>query len=123
MDETIARIKRGMKAVGLARKEGMDTGPWEKELAALQALARAEDVSLRTAKLLAKNGWCLWKCSTLGSEIIVVCRDDLSGGYPEGYPVYMEYELTMLGRGEVSEGSLRLVHEAKKISGARLVSE
>jgi hypothetical protein len=73
--------------------------------------------------ILDKQGWCLWKCGALDNDIIVVCRDEDSGGYPKGYPVYMEEELEILGRYDVNHDSLRLVHEAKKLAGARLIAE
>ena len=41
---------------------------------------------------------------------------------PEGYSVYTEAELEELCKDDVSEATLRLVHEAKKLVGAKVVS-
>ncbi len=123
VDDTKSRIERGRKAVKIAREKGMDTSYWEKELAQLEVLAGAEDTARRTGELLGKRGWCLWKCGALDGDIIVVCRDEVSAGYPKGYPVYIEYELDMLGRDKANHDSLRLIHEAKKLAGARLVND
>ena len=123
MDDIRSRIERGRKAIKVAREKGMDTSSWDRDLASLEALAGAENTARLTGELLGKQGWCLWKCSTLDDDIIVVCRDEDSGGYPKGYPVYIEYELGVLGRDDVNHDSLRLIHEAKKLVGARLVNE
>lgn len=82
----------------------------------------AEEVFWRTRELLNSQGWCLWKCSTLGGEVIAVVRDDLVKGVPEDYPVYTEAELEELCQDDVSEAALRLVQEAKKIAGAKVTS-
>ncbi|MDD5509488.1 MAG: hypothetical protein PHI12_01560 [Dehalococcoidales bacterium] len=121
MDDIRSRIERGRKAIKIAGEKGMDTSYWEKELAQLEVLAQAEDAARRTGELWDKQGWCLWKCSALDDDIIVVCRDEVSAGYPKGYPVYIEYELDMLGRDKANHDSLRLIHEAKKLAGARVI--
>jgi len=82
----------------------------------------AEVVAECTRELLNFRGWCLWKCSTLGGDIIAVVRDENVEGVPEGYPVYTEAELEELCRGDVSEAHLRLVHEAKKLAGAVVIT-
>jgi len=82
---------------------------------------QAREVAQRTEELLATKGWCLWKCSVLNGDIIMVARDELATGYPEGYPVYTEAELEELFRDGVSQATLRLVHEAKKLAGAIVV--
>jgi hypothetical protein len=123
MGDIALRIERGRKAIKIAKEKGMDTSSWEKELSGLEALAQAEDVAQRTRELLADPGWCLWKCGAFDGDIIVVCREELANGYPKGYPVYTECELEKLGQDDVSGGSLRLVHEAKKLSGARVITE
>ena len=101
----------------------MDTSSWEKEMVGLEALAQSLEVARRTRGLLDNQGWCLWKCSAFDDDIIVVCRDEFSGHYQKGYPVYMECELEMIAQGEVTSNSLSLVHEAKKLAGAKLVNE
>ena len=119
MDDIRSRIERGKKAIKLAREKRIDTSSWERELVSLETLAQAEEVARRTGELLSNQGWCLWECGALDYDIIVVCRDEDSGGYPKGYPVYMEGELKNLCWGDINDGTLRLVHEAKKLAGAR----
>lgn len=82
----------------------------------------AEVVAERTRELLATRGWCLWKCSTLGGDIIALISGENVEDMPEGYPVYMEAELEVLCQEDVSEATIRLAHEAKKIAGAVVVS-
>jgi hypothetical protein len=101
---------------------------WETELMELPSpkapkpeLA-AELVALRTRKLLDSRGWCLWKCSVFGGEVIVIIRDERVEGYPKGHPVYTEAELERLMQGDVKDSTLHLVHEAKKMGGAVIMS-
>ena len=82
----------------------------------------AEVIAERTRELLATRGWCLWKCSTLGGEVIALVGDENVTGVPSGYPVYTELELEELCQDGVSEATLRLVHEAKKMAGAKVTS-
>ena len=86
------------------------------------AIARAEEVARHTREFLATQGWCLWKCSVLGGEIIARVLDENVEGVPGGYPVYTIVELEELCQGDISEATLRLVHEAKRIAGAVVVS-
>lgn len=85
-------------------------------------LAQAEETAQRTRELLSTRGWCLWKCSTLGGEVIAVVLDEDVEGVPERYPVYTEAELEKLCQDDVSDSTLRLVHEAKKLAGAKVVA-
>jgi len=87
------------------------------------AQSRAEEVARRTSELLATRGWCLWRCNTLGGEVIAVVMDENVEGVPEGYPVYIEAELEELFWSNVSGAHLRLVHEAKKLTGAKVTAE
>ncbi len=82
----------------------------------------AEAVAERTRELLAIRGWCLWKCSALGGGIIAVVLDENVEGVPGGYPVYTMAELEELCQDDVSEATLRLVHEAKKLVGAEVIT-
>jgi len=82
----------------------------------------AEEVAKRTSKLLGEKGWCLWKCRTLGGEGIVVVGGENDAKVPGGYPVYTEAELEELCGDDVSEATIRLVHEAKRIAGAEVQS-
>ena len=75
-------------------------------------------VALRTRKFLDSRGWCLWKCSAFGGEVIVVVRDETVEGFPKGHPTYTEAELEKLMAGNIRDSSLHLVHEAKKMGGA-----
>jgi len=85
-------------------------------------LAQAEETAQRTKKLLVTRGWSLWKCCTLGGDIIAVVSGENVEGVPEGCPVYTEAELEELYQDGVSGATLRLVHEAKKLAGAKVVS-
>lgn len=60
----------------------------------------AEETAQRTRELLESRGWCLWKCSTLGGEVIAVMLNENAEGVPEGYPVYTEAELEELCRND-----------------------
>ena len=74
-------------------------------------------------RLLTTRGWCMWKCSTLGGDIIAVVRDENVEGVPEGYPAYTEAELEELCQDDVSEATLRLVNEGKKLARAKVTTE
>jgi len=79
-----------------------------------------EEVAAETHRQLEDPGWCLWRCSTLDDEVIVVVRDELVTGYPPGFPVYTAQELfecTKAG-GEF----IRVAHEAKKTLGAKVAA-
>jgi len=80
----------------------------------------AEEVAAETHRLLEDPGWCLWRCSTLDNEVIVVVRDELVTGYPAGFPVYTSQELVELAKagGEF----IRVAHEAKKTLGAKVAA-
>ncbi|HEY82518.1 MAG TPA: MarR family transcriptional regulator [Dehalococcoidia bacterium] len=116
------QMVRGKRAIALAKDRGFDSSQWEAELGKLEAFAQAKEVAQHTKELLSSRGWCLWKCSVLDGDIIVVLRDELVTGYPEGYPVYTEAELEELCQGGVSEATIRLIHEAKKTAGATVES-
>lgn len=94
----------------------------EKESSREVNLTEAEELAWRTRELLITQGWCLWKCSTLGGEIIAVVKEENIGGVPEGYPVYTEAELRELCQNDISDSTLRLVHEAKRVAGAKVLS-
>lgn len=75
-----------------------------------------------TEELLATRGWCLWECSALNGDTIVVVKDESVIGYPKGCLTYTVAEINMLfGVGKpVSSNTLKLVHEAKKLAGAKV---
>lgn len=78
-------------------------------------------VAEQTRELMETQGWCLWRCETLHGEVIVVLRDELVDAAPPGYPVYTLAELQEL---EVMDNAaIRLVHEAKKSAGAKVIQE
>jgi hypothetical protein len=114
------RIERGRRAIALARAKGLETSPWEKELARLEEeLRQAQEAAARTRELLETRGWCLWRCRALDDEVIVVLRDELVDDFPASYPTYLEQELECLL--EVDDSTLKLIHEAKKAAGATVV--
>ena len=114
------RIKGGRRAIALARERGLDASSWEEELARLEEeLRRAQEVAAQTRELLETRGWCLWQCRALDNEVIVVAKDEFISGFPDDYPVYTEQELASVT--EFDSHMLKLVHEAKKLAGARIV--
>jgi hypothetical protein len=123
MNDLEARIKKGRKAITLARERGMDTALWQKELARLEALAQAEEVARRTDELIHSRGWCLWKCESFNGNTIVIVDDFAElEDLPTGYPVYIISEInTLFGDDKApSHETLRLIHEAKKLGGAKV---
>jgi len=118
------RIDRGRKALALARHKDLDTSQWEDDLQKLElSLQQAEELVRYTYQQFAVMGWCLWKCESLGAEVMVVTRDDKVTGIPTGLPVYTEAELIELHRGSLSRSIMRLVHEAKKRTTARVIPQ
>ncbi len=109
-----------MKVWGQPTK-GRSSHPVNSEVATEPDTFLAEETARRTRELLVSQGWCLWKCSALGREVIAVVLDENVEGAPEGYPVYTVAELEELCQGDVSESTLRLVHEAKKLAGAKVL--
>lgn len=81
-------------------------------------LLPAEAVVAETQELLEDPGWCLWRCSALANDVIVIVRDELVAGFPAGYPVYTTQELVELAAAD--EGMIRIAHEAKKLLGAKI---
>jgi hypothetical protein len=97
---------------------------WEWEAGeAGKSLLSAALVAHHTRELLSTRGWCLWKCKSLGGDIVVVVGAEGAEGMPDGYPVYAEAELAELFRRNISQATLRLVHEAKKQVGAVVVNQ
>lgn len=88
--------------------------------------AFSEDVHIlleaTTEELLATQGWCLWQCSALDDEIIALVRDESVKGTPEGYVVYTMSEMAEIGRFRVPQSTLRIIHEAKKLASATVIS-
>ena len=113
------RIDRGKKAVALAREKGLDSILWQQDL---HRLEQAREVARRTRQFIAIRGWCLWQCQALNNEIIVVARNDKVNGIPKDYPVYTEAELNKLCAGKATPEAIRLVHQAKKLTGAKIIT-
>ncbi len=75
-----------------------------------------------TEEFLEKRGWCLWQCAALDGEIIALVRDESVKDVPAGYVVYTQAEMEEVGRYRVPQATLRIIHEAKKRAGAKLIS-
>ncbi len=88
------------------------------------------ETSRKTRELLSRQGWCLWECRLFNNEtILVVEEDDFVARqlrlvdpliFAIRYPVYSTKELHMIATAE--EATAELIHEAKKLFGAHLVS-
>lgn len=55
--------------------------------------------------------------------MIVVVRDEHPTAMPSGYPIYTKAELSELCQDGVTEATIRLVHEAKKLAGVKVITE
>ncbi len=128
----------GQQSKGKDRQGGL--APAGETVPAEKPAGPAEETVERTMDLLESRGWCLWSCSALGGETIAVVRGELSEGAELDLmnhladagrtesrsavdnPVYTEEELYQLFSSDISEAHLRLVHEAKKMAGAVVVS-
>lgn len=104
------------------KNEVLATTAKEIDTVNMATLLEPEEVARRTRELLNSQGWCLWSCSAFGDDIIARVLDEDVEGVPEGYPVYTEAELEELCRDGVDGATLRLVHEAKRIAGAVVIS-
>lgn len=111
-----------MKAWGQPTKGRNTVSEAKQEAPSELDIFLAEEVAQRTRELLATRGWCLWECSALSREAIAVVSDENVQGVPEGYPIYTVAELEELCRDDMSEATLRLVHEAKKLAVATVIS-
>jgi len=100
-------------AIATGKNKGLDTSVWQEKL---KQLVQAQGVATETRELLETQGWCLWRCRALDDEVIVVASNEHASGCPDGYPVYTELEMSYLL--EADDSTLRLVHQAKKLSGA-----
>jgi len=56
-------------------------------------------------------------------ELLQEERDKRVQSGLEDYPVYTELELEELCLNDISEATLRLVHEAKKLAGAKVITK
>jgi hypothetical protein len=107
-----------------------ETATAQETPAAEIALALAEEAAETGARLLKRQGWCLWKCNAFDGDIIVIIRDDpptLTGQkermmsrlnfLKKPYTIYTEAELDIL----CENPRPQLLHEAKK-AGATLTA-
>jgi len=101
------------------RGDGRDA---KKEPASIPSPIQQPDEPDPTLELLATQGWCLWQCSALDGEIIALVRDESVKDVPEGYVVYTKAEMEEIGRFNVPQSTIRLVHEAKKRTSATVIS-
>jgi len=112
------RIRRGREAVARARARGSDCAAWEERLAQLEA----EETASLTAGLLATRGWCLWRCDKLDGRVIAVANDEHVRDLRERVAVFTEAEMRELfKKPPAGHGLLKLVIEAKKLGGARVL--
>ena len=79
-----------------------------------------QETVLLTRLSLADQGWCLWKCSVLNDDVIVLVRSEKITGFPQGYPVYTLDEIEKLFDHDIKISTLRLIHQAKKLTNAVL---
>ena len=112
-DSLKAKLKR---AIASGRQKGVDTSAWEQRL---RLLEQAEHVAQETRRLLDTRGWCLWQCAALSGETIALIRDESVKSTPPGYAEYTEEELRKLT--QMKKTPWRLVYEAKKLAGARVI--
>ncbi|MDO8688578.1 MAG: hypothetical protein Q7R39_00950 [Dehalococcoidia bacterium] len=111
------RIRRGREAVARAQARGTDCTLWEQRVAELEAA----ETALLTVGLLATQGWCLWQCQKLDGQVIAITRDEKASGVPHEVAIFTEAEMRELFRRPVSTGLLKLVLEAKRLAGARVL--
>ena len=90
----------------------------EQESPTVEAAVKTVD---DTWELLDKQGWCMWKCSTLHGRKIIVVYDASTPGLPSGYPVYSLGEL--VEQSSLPDSTVRLIYHIKKtVLGATIVS-
>ena len=88
-----------------------------KSAAVMEPLA-TEEVAAESSRQLEEKGWCLWECSGLGGEVIVVIISELITNYPKEYPVYTLQELKDIL--PLDDQMLQAAHRAKKELGAKI---
>lgn len=75
-------------------------------------IVQARIVAEKTEAAFAERGWVMWKCSLFNGEKIVIIRDEMVKGYPDGYPVYTDSDLRRVT--DLPDATVKLIHEAKK---------
>jgi hypothetical protein len=81
--------------------------------------AEAELVANETLKALDSRGYCLWRCTLLRGDFMMLVRDDLSENSYTGFPHYTLEEVEKLE--EIQVSTLRLIHQIKKQSGGAII--
>jgi hypothetical protein len=87
----------------------------EAQLAEEQSI---EETMVETHRQLTEKGWCLWECSALGGDVVIIVIDETITGYPAGLPVYTLQEMDEVAKLDFK--TIRLAHEAKKALGAKI---
>ena len=78
-----------------------------------------KDIVSQTEELLIYQGYCYWRCSLFGGDVIKVVLDDKMSGSTM-YPVWT---LDELETGDISASTLKLIQHLKKLrTGARVIS-
>ena len=80
----------------------------------------AEVVSEKTLEYLAKRGWCLWECSALNDDVILIMDPEIAEHVPTIYPAYTVQELREMAKNDLP--AILLIHEAKKLYRAEVVN-
>ena len=79
----------------------------------------AEQVANETLQAIDFQGFCLWRCTLLRGEIMMLVRNDLSENIETRYPLYTLEELEMMD--ELPASTIRLIYHIKKKSGDAVI--
>lgn len=118
------QLAKGRSNGGLIASTQEDSVKLDSLCVETTGLTQAQEVGWRTWEFLITPGWCLWKCEALDGDTILIA-DNFAEDLPDGYPIYSMSELEILFSGDkpVSCNTLRLVHEAKKLAGAKVTTK
>lgn len=75
---------------------------------------KAVETAMRTESYFEKRGWCLWRCSKLNNEVLVIVKDEKVTGYPPNLPVFTDAELKEFNQKDIPLSTYRLIIDAKK---------
>lgn len=91
-------------------------------LAYLEKRRQAEEKAAEIGRDLENDGLGIYWCDLFGEAVAFVWDERFRGLVPAGVVVYTEGEIEKLWGAEgPSDAQLRLIHEAKKRAGARIV--
>ena len=97
----------------------MDTDLWQLPAPIPETpVQEPEQVAQMTRELLSSQGFCYWRCSDLGGEIIKIVRDEPPG--KSNYPVYTLAEIERISGMDIKQ--LQHIYRLKKASGGTVVS-